>query len=246
MIDDRVIEAFVRGFSFTRSFTHPYIAKRVGGIWLMSDAPRTSGDYRNDEWIATNLDPTQIDRTARKHSRAKFGVCVIQELGESDHLMRAEFKKLGYRLQTTEPMMVHGLARIPECKSPATIHRVLDQSLADRLAKAARSRQILREHLKPSAPLRQYVAIIKEQIVGWVRSIHVGDSTWCASMYVQSRFRRQGIGRALLAQMLRDDRAAGAKQAVLLASHTGAKLYPVVGYEQIGTLYLFKLIRKTN
>jgi hypothetical protein len=39
--------------------------------------------------------------------------------------------------------------------------------------------------------------------------------------------------------MLRDDRAAGASAGVLLASHTGAKLYPSVGYEQIGTLLLF-------
>jgi hypothetical protein len=39
--------------------------------------------------------------------------------------------------------------------------------------------------------------------------------------------------------MLQDDAAYGARQAVLLASHTGAKLYPVVGYEQIGTLLLY-------
>lgn len=43
----------------------------------------------------------------------------------------------------------------------------------------------------------------------------------------------------LLNQMLQDDAAYGARQAVLLASHTGAKLYPVVGYEQIGTLLLY-------
>ena len=58
-------------------------------------------------------------------------------------------------------------------------------------------------------------------------------------MYVVPSFRRRGIGRALLCRMLRDDRDGGAKMAVLLASHTGAKLYPVVGYEQIGTLLLF-------
>ena len=40
-------------------------------------------------------------------------------------------------------------------------------------------------------------------------------------------------------RMLRDDRAASAKTAVLLASHTGARLYPVVGYKQIGTLLVF-------
>jgi predicted acetyltransferase len=51
--------------------------------------------------------------------------------------------------------------------------------------------------------------------------------------------RRRGIGTALLAKMLRDDRAHGARQSVLLASHAGALLYPHVGYEQIGMLLMF-------
>jgi hypothetical protein len=36
--------------------------------------------------------------------------------------------------------------------------------------------------------------------------------------------------------MLREARHAGAETAVLLSSHTGAMLYPVLGYRQIGTL----------
>ena len=47
------------------------------------------------------------------------------------------------------------------------------------------------------------------------------------------------IGQALLAKMLRDDRALGSKCSVLTASHTGALLYPRVGYERIGTLFMF-------
>jgi hypothetical protein len=39
--------------------------------------------------------------------------------------------------------------------------------------------------------------------------------------------------------MLRDDRARGSKRSVLTASHTGALLYPRVGYERIGTLFMF-------
>jgi predicted acetyltransferase len=81
--------------------------------------------------------------------------------------------------------------------------------------------------------------MIRDEIVGWVRSIVVGNATWCSNMYVIERYRRRGIGRTLMCRMLRDDREHGAKSAVLLASHTGAKLYAAVGYEQIGTLLLF-------
>jgi hypothetical protein len=45
--------------------------------------------------------------------------------------------------------------------------------------------------------------------------------------------------------MLRDDRTRGAKQSVLLSSHTGALLYPRVGYEQIGMLLIFAPKRKS-
>ena len=58
-------------------------------------------------------------------------------------------------------------------------------------------------------------------------------------MYAWPSHRRRGIGSALLCHMLKDDRRRGFKQSVLLASHTGALLYPKVGYEQIGLLYIF-------
>jgi GNAT superfamily N-acetyltransferase len=117
---------------------------------------------------------------------------------------------------------------------------VRTQEVADRLAKAARTRQALPEHLVPGSPLRQYVALDGDTIVGWVRSIAVGrESTWVSNMYVLPKYRRRGVGRSMLVKMLRDDRAAGATMSVLTASHTGAMLYPVVGYELIGMLYLF-------
>jgi predicted acetyltransferase len=56
---------------------------------------------------------------------------------------------------------------------------------------------------------------------------------------VDPSHRRRGIGQALLGRMLRDDRSRGSKASVLTASHTGALLYPRVGYERIGTLFMF-------
>jgi GNAT superfamily N-acetyltransferase len=93
--------------------------------------------------------------------------------------------------------------------------------------------------LGDDAPFRQYVALDGADIVGRVRSVDAAGATWCADMYVQPSHRRRGIGQALLSKMLRDDRARGSKCSVLTASHTGALLYPRVGYERIGTLFMF-------
>jgi GNAT superfamily N-acetyltransferase len=151
-------------------------------------------------------------------------------------------------LGATEAFMVHRLKSLPPGSGTADvrIQRVTTADLATRLARAARSRQILPEYLRGDAPLRAYVALKDDEPVGWVRSIVVGDATWCSNMFVVPQYRRRGIGAALLDAMLRDDRSGGANLAVLLASHTGAKLYPVVGYEQIGTLLLFAPRRTGN
>lgn len=243
----RAIEAFVRGFCFTRSLTHPYVPERVGPVWVMRDGPRTRGDYRNEEWVAHRVAPAEVDRIARGQTRGRYALCAVHGVDEPDAPLRAAYQALGYRLGRTEPLMVHRLSRVPKFGPPdgVTIERVTTQAMADRLAKAARSRQVLLAQLGATgvdAPQRQYVALAAPGggLVGWVASIAAGEGArWCSNMYVKPAFRRRGIARAMLARMLRDDRAAGAGAAVLLASHTGAKLYPVVGYERIGTLLLY-------
>lgn len=234
------IETFARGFSLTRSFTHPCLAERVGPLWLMRDASRKrAADYRREQWVAHGVSPEVVDRTARQHARGHFVVCAVRAPNEPDGPLRVGYKSLGYRLHGTEPFFVHRLRRIPRPAEPVPMRRVTTQSLADALAKAARARQVLPEHLRPDSPIRLYAALDRERPIGWVKSVTVADASWVSSMYVEPAYRRRGIGRSLLARMLRDDRSAGLKRSVLLASHTGALLYPRVGYEQIGELLVF-------
>lgn len=241
---EQAIETFVGGFTFTRSFTYPYLAERINDLWVMRDAPRKRADYRSEEWVAYGRSAEEIDRIARKHARSKFVICAIGEDESAQTRLRADFKALNYRLISSEPLMVHSLTNIPFVETGIPITQVLEAELADRLAKAAGSRQILPSHLTENAPIRQYVAEVEGQLVGWVRSICVKGkagvtATWHSNMFVEPAFRRRGIARSLLWRMLQEDRAHGAKQAVLLASHAGAKLYPLLGYEQIATLLIF-------
>ncbi|HMN29116.1 MAG TPA: GNAT family N-acetyltransferase [Caldilineaceae bacterium] len=236
---DQAVEVFVRGFSFTRSFTYPYLAERVGPLWVMRDAPRTRGDYRNEEWVAHDVDPAEIDRIARAHTRGRFAICAICGRADDQTVIRRAFKALGYRLGSSEALMVHALREIPQFAAPARVERVASPELASRLAKTAGTRPTRAEHFAPDSPLRQYVALVDDEVVGWVASVMTGQATWCCNMFVQPEFRRRGIARSMLCRLLADDRSVGANQAVLLASHTGAKLYPLAGYEQIGELLLF-------
>jgi GNAT superfamily N-acetyltransferase len=234
------IEVFVRGHSAGKSRTHPYEVSRVGPLWLMRDAPRKNErDYRKEEWIAYGVDAGEADAIARRGTRGRFFVCAMVGEGEPDGPTRAGYKALGYRLLATEGFFVQRLARIPKLGSPVPIERVRTPETAARLGKATRTRPIADSLLGDDAPFRQYVALDGDEIVGRVRSADAAGATWCADMYVKPTHRRRGIGQALLARMLRDDRARGSKCSVLTASHTGALLYPRVGYERIGTLFLF-------
>src|SRR5687767_9973098 len=167
----RAIEVFAHGFGFVRSYTHPYAPHRVGPLWVLRDDPRKNPrDYRREEWLAYKVDPEEGDRLARQHTRGRYAICAFHTVDESDQPLRAAFKALNYRPQTTEPMMVHRLAKIPRADSPAPIRRVTTRALADRLAKAAGRTQIPAHHLKHDSTMRQYVALVDDQPVGWVRS----------------------------------------------------------------------------
>src|SRR5438552_8920818 len=233
------IEVFVRGHSAGRSRTFPYEASRVGPLWVMRDAPRRNPrDYRKEEWIAHDVDAREADAMARRHARGRFFVCAMIGEGEPDQPTRAAYTSLGYRLLATEGFFVQRLRRVPKSPSSMAIERVRTPELAARLGKMTRTRPIASDLLAGDAPFRQYVALDREEIVGRVRSVDAVGATWCADMYVSPSHRRRGIGQALLCRMLRDDRARGSKCSVLTASHTGALLYPRVGYEQIGTLFM--------
>lgn len=237
---ERAIEVFVKGFSSTKSLTHPYEYALVDGVWVMRDTPRRrAADYRKEEWITYGGEPAMVDSVARQNTRGRFFLGAMCAPGESTTDLRDAYKSLGYRLIATEPFFIHHLKRIPQTEWAVNLERVKTVDLAVRLGKATRSRPIALENLSENAPFRQYVALDGEELVGWVRSIVAGESTWCSNMYVRPSHRRRGIGKALLERMLRDDRKHGAKASVLLASHAGALLYPKVGYEQIGTLLMF-------
>lgn len=238
---ERAIDVFVHGFCFTRSVAHPCIVERIApGVWALRDAPRARGDARVEEYVAYGVPAAALDVLARQHTRGRFRLCVIRTFNELDDSIRTDFRALGYRLMTTEPLMMHRLSTIKPVTEPFPVVQVRTAEQARLLWKTARSRKLLLEHvMSDPAPMRQYMAMDQGTPVGWVGSVVAGDCVWCTSMFVKPEYRRRGIARALLTRMLCDDKAAGAGASVLLASQAGGELYPTVGYEMIGVLLMF-------
>lgn len=235
------IDAFCSGFSFTRSFTHPYEVVRTGNFWQMRDGPRKKGDRRSSEVVTTEHDAELVLSHLRGIEGERLFLCVLHDVHTAEQPIIDGFKSQGCRLTNREPMMVKALNSIPGISEPCPISRVVDADRAAAIAKAARSKQILLPDIHDGeADLRLFAAWDGETPIGWVRSIKTStESAWVSNMFVKQDYRRRGIGKSLMVAMLRDDQRYGFKQSVLLASHSGTLLYETVGYERIGTLLLF-------
>lgn len=234
------IQAFGKGFSFTRSFTHPYEFAPLGPLWVLRDAPAKKQDPRNQEILIHGLKPADAVALVRQYDAPKYALCVIEGMAADFEGLKKEYKSLGYRLWHTEPLFVKSLAAHELAETDSRVRRVTDADLANQVAKAARSRQILPPHLEQNdSELRLYVALDQREPVGWVKSVAAGEGArWVSNLYVKESHRRQGLGRALMNAMLNEDRTLGYRDSVLLASSAGSRLYPTLGYEQIGLLLL--------
>lgn len=233
------IEVFVRGFCETKSRTWPYEFSQINGVWVLRDAERKNAKhYRKEEWIAWNHPAEKVDETARSATRGRYFLCPVIGNDDSAEELKTAYKQLGYRLLSTEPLFVHDLKRIPKSTADVIIQLMRTEEHAIAYGKFSKTRPVPTEELTNDS-YRQYLAWHNDEIVGCVRSVETPYGNWCSNLFVTLTHRRRGIARSLLSQLLRDIRKRGASRNVLLSTHTGALVYPNLGYQQIGTLFIF-------
>lgn len=240
---DAAINTFAGGWCYTRSFTHPYLATRLTPqILQLHDAPRANpnADVRRDEFVCFGCSPREALEISASAALGNFAICFVLPVGADDTEVRKEFKALGCRLGATEAFMDNDMPHIEVTEPIIPIVRIADQAHADAIGKAWRRKQILSQDIaNDRAVHRVYTIHDGEKYIGSCGSIRVGDASWISSLYVDGAYRRKGLGTALMTRVMADDRALGITKNVLLASHTGALLYPKVGFAQVGTLYIY-------
>lgn len=232
---------FLTGFSATRSITHGYHVRDLDRMAVMEDAPRKRGGYRTSEYVAVNLDPPTIVATCKLDAERKYAIAAIYPGVGPFADIESEFRELGCRLITREPMFIQRGLPAPH-RVGVDVRRVREAAEVVKINQTARSKQLKPSELRlPDPMIRLFAAWVDGEPVGWVRSVRsLETATWVSNLWVNPDFRRQGIGGALMTTMLYDDRELGFEVSVLLASHAGAMLYPQLGYERIGTLLLYR------
>lgn len=91
------VEAFVRGFAVTKSFTHPYEMSQYGDIWIMRDAPGNRRE-RLAEFATSNPDPRSIRKLASDLEIGRYAVGYLTPEGEDPELPKKRYKANGFRL----------------------------------------------------------------------------------------------------------------------------------------------------
>lgn len=244
------IDVFGKGFSFSRSRTRPAEFLRIGPMGVMRDVNHQASDARNQELIFANEDVESAREIIRAYQPPRHKLCWIVGNDVEDADACAQVKALGYRLMGREGFFVYDLTdKDPPLQRPidqeAGVRYVDGEEAHKILAKANGIKPLNQDWLTGDRPkLRRFAIYDGDTPVGWVSSVDAGpdetgeDQTWVSGLWVNPDQRGKGYGYALMAAMLADDLARGYQRSVLLASYAGARLYPHVGYERIGTLYL--------
>ena len=210
---------------------------------MRDEVPRKF-DTRNSEVVVLDLDPKEAAKQLRQLKCGRFYLAAMNRPGQDVNETKRAYKAEHFRLMRSEPMFVCRVGKHIKAPSECRMTRIVNQPDADRVAAAAGRPQIREKDMVEGAPLRLFAAWEGDGPVAWVRSIRTNPTTsWVSNLYVKPTHRRMGIGRALMSFLLDDDGGRGIGTSILLASSDGAKLYPLLGYCQIGTLQLFSPVK---
>ena len=226
------IEVFIYGFCHAKSQTYPYVGERVGDLWVMRDTPARKNE-RKIEVISHALTPQKTIQSIQDAELGWHFICDIHDETEDFQQKRDQYKALGYRAMSTEWLFAHDMIDIPTFESDPPVRQIPDQETLKQINQVASQPQKLRDGT------RKFSVWDDHRDYGWVTSIPYQDKAWVSDLYVHKDLRGQGYGKALMSKLLQVDRTHGVKQSVLLSSSDGARVYPHLGYQQIGILQMF-------
>lgn len=229
---ERAATVFVTAVSQLKSASYGFSASRADGLWVMKDDPPRQ-KARTSEVVAIEDDPPRVVQSVERLDVGWHFLSHLIGPEKDDRPVLDAYKRLGYRAQSTEWMFVHDLVSIRRFDSSPSVRLIGTQEELDRVPQQASQKRKLRPGTRLfciSDDARDY---------GWVRSVPVGGDTWAADLFVHADFRGRGYGRALMSALLRTDQEQSVQSNVLLASSSGARLYPHLGYRRIGVLRMF-------
>ena len=211
---------------------------RVGGLPCVQ-FPDRQGKISH-EIITHGVSPAEIAARIQASSPGLPHWLTLLTSTPQDDLPALE--RSGYRLRTSEMMMIRSieLANLPA--ADARVQQVCEPAQVKAINKS-RGRRLL--HPDELADPRMHICgfELDGRIRAWGNSLMIReDTTYIANMFTLSKFRRQGLARAVLSTLLAASAAQGARRSLLVSSQTGMALYRGMGYQDFLACLVFDVM----
>lgn len=156
--------------------------------------------------------------------------------------LREMIERGGFRLDDTETLMALKLAAasLPEPAWDVSVVRTAEEAEWHNANDPQGMRWALPDNLADPR-MRHYAVVRDGRLLARGRNFHLdAGHSYVSRVYTAETQRGQGLARALMARLLADDRARGARWSVLTASLMGEPLYRRLGYQALGTILIFE------
>lgn len=156
--------------------------------------------------------------------------------------LREAYTGAGYRLDDTETLMALDLAAAapPPPLAPVDLVATPEEAARHNAGDPQGSPWIMAENL--ADPRMAHYAVVRDgRLVARGRNMGLGAAHgYVSRVYTAEDQRGRGHARALMARLLADEAARGARWSVLTASRMGESLYAGLGYVGLGTILIFE------
>ena len=241
----QTIDVVCAALALNNSITAPSEVMRHGPLWILRDVNAKLDKARTEEIFAWGATPQESIRAVKDYApRYKYVLLPFIKPDEDFDAIREVYKSLGYRAMSSETLFVCSLGRHKPTPSRWVIRRVKEPDEMKRVATdvfGRANRKLRPQDFTDARPaMRMYYAEVDGRAVAVARSLMPRRSvSWLHDVRTVESYRRRGIATALINQILTDDAALGSKHSALLASHAGANLYPLLGYQLRAILQLY-------
>jgi len=234
---EQVVDGFVRGWVYSRALATTQL-KCLGQHYHVSFGAVING--RSDEFL--------IFDQGQPANVADFGRTISQQYPQLAHWLTifsqtpsdyaSVLAPLGYQPLYRETLMSCGLSDV-RFEPQSNVQRLSATTILPNNAEFAKQPFAL-ERID-DAQLGQYLIDIEGQLaavarlVSWPEGIALVDSVVTAPS-----FRRRGLARQLMQQLLNDAVAKNCQHSVLVASALGAPLYRQLGYRDRAEVLIFR------
>ena len=225
---------FIAGFTDTAFARRAAKRFRAGPLEAVHFAEGEISDTPFAEFFAFSCAPTEaLAAVAASQPPARHYLTVLEDRPG----LRETIERGGFRLDDTETLMALDLAAasLPAPEWEVSLLRPAEEAEWHNANDPQGTRWALPNNLADPR-MAHYAIVCDRQLLARGRNFHVDAShSYVSRVYTAEAHRGQGFARALMARLLADDHARGARWSVLTEP-----LYRRLGYRALGTILIFE------